>query len=462
MKENSVNKDYLFAEQTYLSTVLMFPEHFLVNRDLLIPLEWITVEGLKNIYEICLELISKNNVPDLPIILAIAKERKKERIYYEVPSAADLTSQHASIVNVNSYILVLKEFRALRYIYRITSGNIGSKGTHQERIIKMRNLCNEAIQELSTSKVLSFKDNADNYKKSLETQMATIHDNTFCKSGMVSLDEILVGLYPGMLYICAGRPGMGKTAFASTIINNIAFKQRKKVLFFSIEMSFDEIIGRMASFRTEIDGIKIKKKNLEKGELAAINNEIDFMINANTLEIDDTPSLDIEELKAKAIAAKAKLNVELVVIDYLQIIKTSFKGKTREQEITYISNELKALSKTIKCPVIALAQLSRDTEKRGGNKKPMLSDLRESGSIEQDADVVMFLYRPEYYGIIKDGEGNDIRGKAEIIIAKHRGGGLGSAFVNYKKEYTKFSDEQQEQVENLFGEDLQGSQENLF
>jgi replicative DNA helicase len=260
-------------------------------------------------------------------------------------------------------------------------------------------------------------------------------------TGFTKLDRITSGWQKSDLMILAARPGMGKTAFVLSIARNAAVDFKKPVVIFSLEMSNLQLVNRLISGEAELDQEKLKTGKLANYEWEQLNSKIGRLGEA-PLFIDDTPALSVFELRAKCRRLKAQHDIQLIIIDYLQLMKGE-EGKNngnREQEISYISRSLKNLAKELNVPVIALSQLSREVEKRGGTKRPLLSDLRESGSIEQDADMVLFIYRPEYYQITEDEDGNSTAGMAEIIIAKHRNGALDDVKVRFVAKFAKFLD----------------------
>lgn len=260
-------------------------------------------------------------------------------------------------------------------------------------------------------------------------------------SGFNRLDMITSGWQRTELIILAARPGMGKTAFVVSALRNAAVDFGHAVAIFSLEMSSVQLVNRMISAEAELEGEKLRKGNLLPHEWTQLHTKIGKLTSA-PIFIDDTPALSILELRAKCRRLKAQNDIQMVVIDYLQLMSgDSGKGSTgnREQEIASISRALKNLAKELNVPVIALSQLSRAVETRGGDKKPQLSDLRESGSIEQDADMVMFLYRPEYYGITSDEAGNSVAGLGEVIIAKNRSGSLDSVNLKFIGRFTKYT-----------------------
>jgi replicative DNA helicase len=261
-------------------------------------------------------------------------------------------------------------------------------------------------------------------------------------SGLTALDRLTSGWQKSDLIIIAARPAMGKTAFVLSTVRNAAVDHKKAVAIFSLEMSNIQLMLRLISAEAEIESEKIKKGALQEYEWIQLTNKVGKLSSAKIF-IDDTPSLSVLELRAKCRRLKSQHNIELIVIDYLQLMSGDSGTKNgpgnREQEISFISRSLKTLAKELDVPVIALSQLSRAVEARQ-NKRPILSDLRESGSIEQDADMVMFLFRPEYYDLTTDEQGNSTENMGEVIVAKHRNGPVDTVKLKYIKKYTKFSD----------------------
>jgi len=263
-------------------------------------------------------------------------------------------------------------------------------------------------------------------------------------SGFTKLDQLTSGWQPSDLVILAARPGMGKTAFVMSMAKNMAIDFNIPVAIFSLEMSSVQLITRMISSETGLSSSKLKKGNLLPHEWEQLNIKVKKLADA-PIFIDDTPALSIFDLRAKARRLVSQHKVKIVIIDYLQLMTAGSSNKgggNREQEISTISRNLKALAKELDIPVIALSQLSRAVETRGGSKRPLLSDLRESGAIEQDADIVSFIYRPEYYGTLEwdDEEHTPCEGQAELIIAKHRNGGLENIRMKFTGHLALFSD----------------------
>ena len=301
-------------------------------------------------------------------------------------------------------------------LYEVTQGNIQkSTETAQSLVIQAKT----RIQEISNKEGLSG-----------------------VPSGFEKLDRLTSGWQPSDLIIVAARPGMGKTALTLSMARNISVGKNIPVAFFSLEMSSVQLITRLISSETGLSSEKLRTGNLEKHEWEQLNVKVKDLEKA-PLFIDDTPSLSIFDLRAKARRLASQHGIKLIVVDYLQLMTAGGSqkgGGNREQEISTISRNLKALAKELNVPVIALSQLSRAVETRGGSKRPLLSDLRESGAIEQDADIVSFIYRPEYYKIDEwdDEERTPTDGQGEFIVAKHRNGGLENIRLKFIGHLGKF------------------------
>jgi len=306
-------------------------------------------------------------------------------------------------------------------LFEVTQGNLKKSSEKAESLVSQ---ALEKIQEISNKEGMSG-----------------------VPSGFYKVDEITSGWQPSDLVIIAARPGMGKTAFVMSMAKNIAIKFNQGVAIFSLEMSSVQLITRMISSETNLTSEKLRKGNLLAHEWEQLNVKVKDLSNA-PIFIDDTPSLSIFDLRAKARRLVSQHDIKIIIIDYLQLMTsgTNNKSGNREQEISTISRNLKALAKELEVPVIALSQLSRAVETRGGSKRPLLSDLRESGAIEQDADIVSFIYRPEYYKLTEwDDEGRTpCEGQAEFIIAKHRNGGLDSIRLKFIGHLAQFADLEEE------------------
>ena len=263
---------------------------------------------------------------------------------------------------------------------------------------------------------------------------------TGVSTGYHKLDDLTSGWQPSDLVIIAGRPAMGKTSFALSMAKNIAADQRVPMAFFSLEMSNTQLVNRLISNCCEIQGSKILNGQLRPDDWERLDKRLNNLLGA-PLYVDDTPSLSVFELRTKARRLVREHGVKIIMIDYLQLMNASgMRFSSRQEEVSTISRSLKGLAKELDVPILALSQLNRGVEGREGleGKRPQLSDLRESGAIEQDADMVLFVHRPEYYHIYQDENGRDLRGMAQIIIAKHRKGATGDVLLNFRGEFTRF------------------------
>ena len=282
------------------------------------------------------------------------------------------------------------------------------------------------------------------------------------ESGFNQLDHITSGWQKSDLIIIAARPAMGKTAFVLSLARNIAVDYQKPVALFSLEMSNVQLVNRLISNVCEIPGDKIKSGQLAPYESQQLDFKLNQLINA-PLYVDDTPSLSVFELRTKARRLVREHKVEIIIIDYLQLMNASgMSFSSRQEEVSTISRSLKGLAKELDIPIIALSQLNRGVESRDGieGKRPQLSDLRESGAIEQDADIVCFIHRPEYYKIYEDEKGRDLRGLAEFIIAKHRNGATGNILLRFTGALTKFQNMDDDRISTLSEDGAIGSKMN--
>jgi replicative DNA helicase len=256
---------------------------------------------------------------------------------------------------------------------------------------------------------------------------------TGLSSGFIDLDKYTAGFHPGDLVIVAGRPSMGKTSLALNMAQHISLVEHKPVALFSLEMSRELLVQRMLCSEAQVDAQKVRRGFTSAKDIERLTNAAGLLSEAPVF-IDDTPAISTLDMRARARRLKAEYDISVVIVDYLQLARASERSENRQQEISSISRAMKALAKELSIPVIALSQLSRAVEARGGDKRPMLSDLRESGAIEQDADLVLFLYRPEFY----DPDDPEKAGKAECIIGKQRNGPTGRIDLIFEKQYTRF------------------------
>lgn len=281
-------------------------------------------------------------------------------------------------------------------------------------------------------------------------------------TGYTKLDDYTAGWQKSDLVIIAGRPAMGKTSFALSLAKNIAVDYNTPIAFFSLEMNNVQLVNRLISNVCEIEGKKILNGQLDDEEWKRLDKNV-RKLQAAPIYVDDTPGMSIFELRTKARRLVREKGVKVIMIDYLQLMNANgARFGSRQEEVSTISRSLKGLAKELDIPVLALSQLNRTVEGREGieGKRPQLSDLRESGAIEQDADMVLFVHRPEYYRIFTDEKGNDLHGKAQIIIAKHRKGGTGDVLLNFRGEFTRFENPTDSDKSPIGGGEIIGSKIN--
>ena len=279
-------------------------------------------------------------------------------------------------------------------------------------------------------------------------------------TGYHKLDDITSGWQPSDLVIIAGRPAMGKTSFALSMAKNIAADYQVPMAFFSLEMSNVQLVNRLISNVCEIQGSKILNGQLQQDEWERLDKRLNKLLGA-PLYVDDTPGLSVFELRTKARRLVREHGVRIIMIDYLQLMNANgMRFSSRQEEVSVISRSLKGLAKELDVPILALSQLNRGVESRDGleGKRPQLSDLRESGAIEQDADMVLFVHRPEYYHIYEDDKGRDLHGMAQIIIAKHRKGATGDVLLTFRGEFTRFENPEDKRLGSSHHQDDGGGE----
>ena len=392
-------------------------------------------EHHKEVFEAVRELNRRSEPVD---ILTVSEELKKRNTLAMVGGrafVASLPTEAPSTANAESYAHIIKEKAILRSLIQASADILDRSYKDKTDSQEVLSFAEQEIFNIARAK--QKKDYTSLYDVMMENisqidAMASTEGKLIgLTTGFVDLDEKTAGLQKSNLIIVAARPAMGKTAFVLNLAQNAALKADAKVLIFSLEMSKEELGMRMLSSDTCIDLAKLKTGDLNRGEWEDLYIGIDRLTKAS-IYIDDTPGISLMEMKNKCRRLKAEKGLDLVIVDYLQLMEA--KAESRQQEISKLSRSLKILAKEMDCPVIVLSQLSRAVEQRI-EKKPQLSDLRESGAIEQDADLVMFLYRDEYYN-----PDTDKPNTCEVILAKHRGGSTGTVELAWLGKYTKFAD----------------------
>ena len=421
----------LMLEKNALTAVIEFlrPEHFYSEQH-------------QQIYQAIVDLFKNSEPVDMRTVVAQLRKVGKLELVGGAYYIAELTSKVSSAANIEYHSRIIIEMAIKRELIQIASTVHHDAYEDTTDVFELLDKTEQSIFKISDSNLRKNYDNMKSlmFKAVKELQERKNHKDglTGVPSGFSRLDRVTSGWQKADLVIIAARPGMGKTAFCVSALRNAAIDFNIPVAMFSLEMSSLQLVNRLISAEAELESEKIKRGNLAEFEWQQLVHKTTRLSSA-PIFIDDTPALSILELRAKCRRLKAEHNIQLIVVDYLQLMKGEMGGN-REQEIASISRALKGIAKELDVAVIALSQLSRGVETRGGDKRPQLSDLRESGSIEQDADIVMFLYRPEYYKITVDEEGVPTQGLAEVIVAKHRNGSLDTVKLKFIGKYTKFGE----------------------
>ena len=399
----------------------------------------------KEIYAAIYTLFQNSEPTDLlTVSQQLRKDGKLELVggdFYLI----NLTQKVASSAHIEYHARIILQKYIQRKLISISSDIIETAYDETVDVFDLLDVAEGKLFEVTQGNLKKGSEDAGDLVKQALKKIQDISNQdgmSGLETGFTKLDALTSGWQPSDLIIIAARPGMGKTAFVISMAKNMAIDFGHPVALFSLEMSSVQLITRMISSETGLTSEKLRKGNLEAHEWEQLNVKVKKLSDA-PIFIDDTPSLSIFDLRAKARRLVSQHGVKIIVIDYLQLMTaggSSKGGGNREQEISTISRNLKALAKELNVPVIALSQLSRAVETRGGSKRPLLSDLRESGAIEQDADIVSFIYRPEYYKIDEwdDEERSPTEGQAEFIIAKHRNGGLENIRLKFIGNLGKF------------------------
>ena len=442
------------VEKAVLGALMIDKDAYLEVCDLLRPESFYEPRN-QMVYEAIMKLsIEESPVDVLTVTDKLGKMGKLEDV--GGPGyIADLSSRVATSANIEYHAnLVAEKYLSRQMIHYV--GEVGKKTFDETYPIK--DVVNDAQAKLFELSQKNMKKDYSVLAPILERAVKSVQDAhsntggvTGIPTGFYKLDDITCGWQKSDLVIIAGRPAMGKTAFALSLAKNIAADQKIPMAFFSLEMSSEQLANRLMANAFEIDGKKLMSGQLDREDWNRLDKGMNNLVDA-PLYIDDTEGLSVMELRTKARRLVNEHHVQLIMVDYLQLMTASgMRYNSRQEEVSLISRSLKGLAKELDIPVLALSQLNRGVEGRDGaeGKRPMLSDLRESGAIEQDADMVVFLHRPEYYGIMMSDDGTkDYRGMAEVIIAKHRKGAVGIKLLKFRGEYTRFENPEDNMIGN--------------
>ena len=425
----------LEAEQSVLGAMILNKEAINIAIEQLHPDDFYR-EANKEIFETVVELFNKGEPVDLITLSEELRRRGTLENIGGVSYLADLSGGVAITSNIKYYCNIVEEKSILRRLIDSCDDIMGKSYEDSEEVNAIIEQAEKSIFDITQGRhrdgFVPIKEVLlDSFSK-IEEMAANQGQLTGLTTGFVDIDSKLSGMQKSDLILLAARPSMGKTALGINIAVNSALKTGASVAIFSLEMSREQLVQRMIASSAHVDLQKIIGGRLDEDEWMKI---IDIMapLSQVDISIDDTAGISLIEMKAKCRRLKLEKGLDLIVIDYLQLMQSDGRQENRQQEISTISRGLKALAKEMDCPVVALSQLSRAPELRTSDHRPILSDLRDSGAIEQDADVVMFLYRDDYYH-----EDSDKKNIGEVIIAKHRNGPTGTVELVWKKEFTKF------------------------
>ncbi len=432
------------VEQSVLGALLIEKEAIPIAVEILAPDSFYTAKHNK-IYNAILSLFERGNPVDL---ITLTDELKRRGHLEDIGGAyyiSELTAQIASAANVEYHARIIAEKSLLRGMIETMTTVIGKAYDPAADAFELLDEAESEIFRISDAGMRRAASSMNDVLKETLSRLEAIHGReggvTGIPSGFHRIDQMTGGWQNSDLIIIAARPSMGKTAFALAAARNAALNEESPtgVAIFSLEMSAQQLAQRLLMSEARVDSQRARTGRLKDDDWPHLARAAG-RLSAAPIFIDDTPGLTILELRAKCRRLKAEHDIGLVILDYLQLMHGSHSNKNanREQEIAHISRSLKSLAKELNVPVIALSQLSRAVETRGGDKKPMLSDLRESGSIEQDADVVCFIYRAERYGITVDDNGNSTEGLAELLIGKQRNGPTGNVTLAFISQYARF------------------------
>lgn len=430
-------------EEAVLGALMLDREALPMVMDALRP-ESFYLEAHQHIYRAIIRLFERSNPVDL---LTVTEELRSggdlDKVggpYYLV----ELSNRVASAANIEYHARIIAQKHIQRELISVSTKTIKNAYEDTTDVFDLLDEAEKGLFAITQNNLSRSYESMGNLSskvlKMIEEVSKKADGLTGVPTGFTELDRLTSGWQPSDLIIVAARPGMGKTSFVLAVALNAARDFNKGVALFSLEMASTQLVQRLISMEAEISGSKMRNGKLEDYEWQQLQSTVE-KLNTVPIYIDDTPAINIFELRAKCRRLKQQHDIQLVVIDYLQLMTgggESTKNGNREQEISSISRALKSLAKELSVPVIALSQLSRAVETRGGSKRPQLSDLRESGAIEQDADIVSFIYRPEYYQILEDENGQSLKGVAEYIVAKHRNGALDTVKLKFTDNFAKF------------------------
>ncbi len=429
-------------EEAVLGATMLEKDAFLNIADILTP-EMFYKDINRKIFSAIKDLAVESESVDL---MTVTQELRRRNQLEEVGGAlylAQLTNKVGSGAHIEIHARFISQKYIQRELIRISSEVQKKSYDDSEDVKDLLDFAESEIfglaQGAGSRDSRHIRPIIDEALKQIEEAGKRTDGLSGAPSGFSKLDQITSGWQKSDLIIIAARPAMGKTAFILSMARNMAVDYNRGVAFFSLEMSSVQLVKRLIVAETELPHDRIKNGKLAEYEWEQLQIKLEKLYDS-PIFIDDTPALSIFELRAKCRRLLSQHKIDIVMVDYLQLMTGPTNSGNREQEVSNISRSLKALAKELSVPIVTLSQLNRSVEQRAGDKRPQLSDLRESGAIEQDADMVFFIHRPEYYGLTQDADGNDTKGLAELIIAKHRNGETGIVPLKFKKDLAQFTD----------------------
>lgn len=398
-------------------------------------------EGNRRLFRAMVRLWGRGDVIDAITLSEELKTAGDLDAVGGMPYVAQLLDAVPTAANVEYHARIVREKAVLRRLIEAATTIIQETYANQGEVEELLDQAEQRIFQIAQTRerkgfvwIKELLWPAMEHIEMLQQSSSTI---TGVPTGFHDLDELTAGFQKGDLVIVAARPSMGKTAFTLNIAQHAAISAKKAVAIFSLEMSKEALVQRLLTSEARVDAGRVRTGRLRDDDYPRLGMAAG-LLNTAPIYIDDTAGMSVLEMRAKARRLKSdRPDLSLIIVDYLQLMQGSTRSENRQQEVSDISRSLKALAKELELPVVALSQLSRAVEQRP-DKRPMMSDLRESGAIEQDADLIMFLYRPEYYFGAVDKEGNSLEGRAEVIIGKQRNGATGTVHMIFQKEYTRF------------------------
>ena len=431
------------AEQALLGSILIRPDSFDKIAGMIKPEDFYLTEH-QHIYEALVRMFMQSRVIDMVTLVNALVEQGDRDETGGIQYLSLISSSVPSAANIKDYARIVKEKATLRRLISVCEDISAEAYSEADEVRKIIDSAEQRIFDIShnneTRDFRHIRDILQNVYQELELKFAGKAENTGVKTGFSKLDRLLVQMAAGDMIIVGARPGMGKTSFAMNIATNVAKSSKKAVCIFSLEMSGEQLVNRILSSEAMVDSYALRSGQIQPEDWESLAGVVDSLSGCD-IYIDDTSAISTTDMKAKL---RRIPNLGLVVIDYIGLMQSTTTSDNRAVQVGEISRNLKIMAKDFGIPIICCAQLNRGTESRSGaDKRPSLADLRDSGSIEQDADIVMFLYRDEYYKDIKGADGADSDAAesaniAEVIIAKNRHGSVGNIKMGWVGQFTKF------------------------